>query len=584
MKIIRVLLIIFLLIGFNGYAHAIETDSVDIYISKKEDLKALKFAIAQSEKLLQNKSYKNLCNNKLKQSRIYLRLNDSKKSTAVLFYALKIAEQQNLKLEQVVLLNEIAKNFELARNKTRAIYYFKKGGDIALSIPNDTIRVFTSQGLFSVYVQSGDYKNAKVYMQQIMKTFRKKGNTDQQYRAHSNYSNYYFAIKDYTTGKKHLDTALAFAKINNKEKFLNVCYSNFGYYYMVVEKDFKKGEQQYLKMLALGSKDPYSMNNADTYLNLSYAYEQMGNFKKANECLNKYIEYSAIVFENRLNAQLRDADTKYAIDNVEKEYKQKQIVLEQTQSKNQKIFIVIIALLILIAILFYFFNQNSRLKEKNKFKDIESKIQQKIINASIDGQEIERKKIAGVLHDSISAQLSSAGLHLSAFSATTNSNSEEIAKTRAILKEAHDKVRDLSHELLPTLLAKFGLLYALQDLCEKNSNSLLEFKYESDISIRNRYNEEFEMKVYFIIAELMNNVHKHSKADHAKLILAENGNELHISIKDNGKGFDTAKSQKIEGFGLTQIRARMANMKGKFIVDSKPGHGTIITLNIPIPQ
>lgn len=224
-----------------------------------------------------------------------------------------------------------------------------------------------------------------------------------------------------------------------------------------------------------------------------------------------------------------------------------------------------------------------RLKEKNKFKDAESRVQQNIINATIDGQELERKKIASVLHDNISAQLSSAGLHLSAFSAITKTDSQEIAKTRAILKEAHDKVRDLSHELLPVLLAKFGLLYALQDLCEKNSNSLLHFEYSGNVSTFKRFNEEFEMKVYFIVTELLNNILKHSEATEAELTINEKNSQLEITVKDNGKGFKTTKTTD-EGFGLTQIRARIQNMNGTFKVDSKPNHGTTVTLNIPVVE
>jgi signal transduction histidine kinase len=72
--------------------------------------------------------------------------------------------------------------------------------------------------------------------------------------------------------------------------------------------------------------------------------------------------------------------------------------------------------------------------------------------------------------------LSSAGLHLNAFTSTHKTDADEITKTKSILKEAHDQIRDLSHELMPTLLSRFGLFYALEDLCEKNSNSVLQFK------------------------------------------------------------------------------------------------------------
>jgi signal transduction histidine kinase len=554
-------------------------------------MKALEYAIKKSDVLLKNKDYKGYCQNSLQKSKIYGKLNDVNKSIDVLFNALKIAEKHHLQYEKVLLFNAIGRNFKSSLNLPKSLEYYRKGEKIAARLHNDTLRAFVQQNIFKIFIENQEKDSARQYAAQIMRVLKKSNNFDQVYRAYSNFSVYHFMLKEYELGKKYLDTASFYAEKNKKLSYLKTCYMNLGYYYLTAKHDYKNGEKQYLKILSLNKNDTTSAEVTDVYLNLSYVYEKCGDFKKANKYLNKYVDNTEVLFQNKINTQLKDAETKYEIDKVESEYKQRQTELLQNQSKNQKIFIVIIALLIVMAILFYFFNQNNRLKEKNKLKDIESKIQQNIINATLDGQEIERKKIAGVLHDSISAQLSSAGLHLSAFSATTNTNSEEIVKTRAILKEAHDKVRDLSHELLPTLLAKFGLLYALQDLCEKNSNSLIEFEYESNISNKERFNEEYEMKVYFIIAELLNNVLKHSDAGQAKLTINENNAHLEITIEDNGKGFDTGKSANSEGFGLTQIRARITNMKGKFIIDStrgkaeqgkaKPGSGTTIRIRIP---
>ena len=135
--------------------------------------------------------------------------------------------------------------------------------------------------------------------------------------------------------------------------------------------------------------------------------------------------------------------------------------------------------------------------------------------------------------------LSSAGLHLNAFTSQNHTNAEEIIKTKAILEQAHDQIRDLSHELMPTLLARFGLFYALEDLCEKNSNSVIQFNYTIVVPTKTRYNEDFEMKMYFIIMELLNNIIKHSRATQANLTIQENNKSLQIKIEDNGKGFDT---------------------------------------------
>jgi signal transduction histidine kinase len=212
------------------------------------------------------------------------------------------------------------------------------------------------------------------------------------------------------------------------------------------------------------------------------------------------------------------------------------------------------------------------------------KIQQNIINATLSGQEMERKKIAYFLHDNISALLSTAGIHLSILKSKSEQKEEELTKTIALLNEAHDKVRDLSHDLIPALLVRFGLFYAIEDVCEKNSNSKLKVDYESQVDKEKRYSDEFEIKIFFIISELINNIIKHSNASIAKVIIDQNGNILTIKVFDNGKGFDSNQFNTLEGFGINQIKSRINAMKGKITIDSKLDMGTIITIEVPIPS
>ena len=223
------------------------------------------------------------------------------------------------------------------------------------------------------------------------------------------------------------------------------------------------------------------------------------------------------------------------------------------------------------------------LKQKNKLKDIDAKLQYKIISATLDGQDQERNKISGILHDHVSALLSSVGLHLSAFESNLSKDQvDDLKKTRTLLKDAHDKVRDLSHELVPPLLVKLGLQFALKDLCENNSNSLIKFEFFSTLPKDRRFNPEFETKMFFIVSELLNNVIKHSNASKSKLTLEEFGNQLHVTIEDNGKGFDVVNISKSNGFGITQIRARVKNMHGDMKIQSKLDQGTIIEIKIDL--
>ena len=249
---------------------------------------------------------------------------------------------------------------------------------------------------------------------------------------------------------------------------------------------------------------------------------------------------------------------------------------------NKKIVSLFIVLVIMLMVLLYYVYQNDKLKRKNKQKDIQQKIQLNIINAGIDGQENERKKIASFLHDNINSLLSSVGLHLNTFSVQNNIQSEELLKAKSILEDAHDRLRDMSHDLIPALLVRFGLVYALEDLCEKNSNSSLQFEFTSSVPTTKRYNEKFEIKLYFIVSELFSNIIKHSDAQKAQISLHEKENRLIIIIHDDGKGFNTEKLNH-EGFGLNRIRARIKKLKGSFALISRANESTGTSIKIKVP-
>nr|WP_294932466.1 ATP-binding protein [uncultured Flavobacterium sp.] len=353
--------------------------------------------------------------------------------------------------------------------------------------------------------------------------------------------------------------------------------------------DTVKSNFYFTKAIELGNESYEKFDLSVTHKKYAAFLYKNKNYKKAyenilefNRLTNEIIDLAKEKKTKLIGVNLELDEFKREVDKIEAEYKNKQKLLQKEHSRNKKIFSVIIFLFFIIIILFYFFYQNTKLKQKNRIKNIQNKIHQNIINASIDGQESERKKVALFLHDTISASLSSAGMHLNVFLSQHSTVPDEIIKTKFILDETHDKVRDLSHDLLPTLLVRFGLLYALDDLCEKYSNSSLHFEYLNTISNKKRYPETFETRLYFIISELLNNIIKHSGATRATVSVAENNNQLIIKIRDNGKGFDINDFNFVEGFGLNQVKTRIKNLNGHFIVKSKINEGTYIKMTVPL--
>ena len=134
--------------------------------------------------------------------------------------------------------------------------------------------------------------------------------------------------------------------------------------------------------------------------------------------------------------------------------------------------------------------------------------------------------------------------------------------------------------LVSSVLLKFGLAYAIKDMAEKYSNSQLEIVFQTQ-NIQ-RYDQDFEIKLHNIIQELVNNAIKHSNASIAEINLVEKRKKILLTIKDNGKGFDTSKMSHKDGLGINQIDARIHMMSGKFIIDSQKGKGTKISIELPV--
>jgi signal transduction histidine kinase len=330
------------------------------------------------------------------------------------------------------------------------------------------------------------------------------------------------------------------------------------------------------------------MRRGDIYINLSWA--------KFN--LNDISSYEDL--DEGFTAYMNANDKKQSANLVKltSEFNSLETIRDAEQAKEtlQK-FLLLLGLLavFIIGTLFTLFRA-TQLKQKNlelqidkdqllqqsELERMDNLSQTKVLNATIDGRESERKLIAEILHDSVSSLLSSANLHLQASRSVYDEIPMEIEKSQRIISEASDKIRNLSHELISSVLLKFGLSYSIFDLCEKYSNSQIELV--SDINKIQRYDQAFEIKINNIIEELVNNILKHSKASEAIISLEQKGRNLYLEITDNGDGFKLDQAVLKDGLGLNQIKARISMMEGSINIDSEEGLGTTINIEVPIVE
>lgn len=355
-------------------------------------------------------------------------------------------------------------------------------------------------------------------------------------------------------------------------------------------KDFGKAKELYLNGVELIKNDNSARAvrfKASLYYNLAWAMRNLKDYK-AYDFQELSYELEDVFRDKEIKTMIETVTAKHNVETVKKEEENKRL-------KDQKTFLFVgIGAFVIIISLLYWLNFY-KLKQKNlglkliqtellqsqKIEKIKSDSQTRILNATIDGKETERKQIAETLHDSVSALLSSANLHLQA--ARGHFKGEipvEIQKTSTIITEASQKIRNLSHTLVSSVLLKFGLKFAIVEMAQKYSNSQL--KIEANIRGIRRYEQNFEIKMHNIIQEFVNNILKHSKATEANVNLEEKEETLYLHITDNGIGFDKTQITEKDGLGINQIDARIRVMQGFFHIDSNADTGTSIKVELPI--
>lgn len=229
--------------------------------------------------------------------------------------------------------------------------------------------------------------------------------------------------------------------------------------------------------------------------------------------------------------------------------------------------------------------QENQKLEKEKVMVLLKEQEINAINAMISGQEKERQRLAIELHDSVGSTLSAAKLqfeHLKKNRGSLNNEEELFKKTSKLLENAYQEVRSIAHSKNSGVIAKFGLLPAIEKLAKNVSGTNKLTLEVQDFGLTKRIDNTLEITIFRIIQELVTNIIKHANATEANISLTQHENILSIIVEDSGIGFDAKKISKKEGMGLSSIEKRIKHIGGTMEVDSAIGKGASILIDIPI--
>jgi signal transduction histidine kinase len=213
--------------------------------------------------------------------------------------------------------------------------------------------------------------------------------------------------------------------------------------------------------------------------------------------------------------------------------------------------------------------------------DLSRRVARTTVQRIVGGQEQERRRLSRELHDETGQALTSILLGLKAIEDTqgTERFPAALAELRERVVATLQDVRRLAVELRPKALDDFGLVPALERLTDSFAEQTgIGAHLESRLP-ESRLPSETETVLYRVVQEALTNVVKHAQADNVSVLLHSKQGRVAVVIEDDGRGF--ADGGETEGIGLLGMRERVALVGGTVAVESSPGAGTTIVVEVP---
>ncbi|ALD21110.1 PAS domain-containing protein [Hymenobacter sp. DG25A] len=208
--------------------------------------------------------------------------------------------------------------------------------------------------------------------------------------------------------------------------------------------------------------------------------------------------------------------------------------------------------------------------------------QQHLVNAVLEAQETERRRIAEDLHNGLGQLLYATKLHLNQLEQPLPAArfTELKHKTVHLLSSAISQTRTLSHQLTPTALKELGLEAVLRDICHDYSNRQLRMHCWV-AALPTAMHLTLQLAIYRMAQELANNIVKHADATEAWMHVRMEQDNIILEVTDNGRGF-TPEQTKAKGIGLRTLHDRVNLLNGTLHIDSTSEHGTSIRIEVPL--
>jgi two-component system, NarL family, sensor kinase len=510
--------------------------------------------------------------------------------------ALKIEERRNDEKRIADLKNDLGNIYQLMEKFNKALHYYND----ALGLyekQKDTAGI--AQSLFHIghlhssreYCETRskkqkavDYFTALAYFEKSIKLFEEARNYTGVANCNQNFAAVYNKLEKPALAYPYLLKALKYFRATNNWQGITGTLYGLGSTYRRL-KQYNKSIDCYNECVSISEKRNLNGGIQFLYEAMSQTYDDAGKYKLARDYYIKYMTLRDSVYNNEKSKQIFELETKYQTEKKEKAILSLNL---EKKKKNQFIFLLIsvIILLVLTGIYIIYTIRRKRIIAElaseikdQKILQLEKDHQIKAAHAVLEGEEKERGRLSRDLHDGLGGMLSGVKLKLTNMKGNYILNEENVNQfdhAIDLLDNSIKELRRVAHNMMPEALLKFGLKDALQDYCDQLSggkNIKVTFNFFGE---HKRFDNSLEITVYRIAQELAYNALKHANATEILIQIVQEDNRIHLTVMDNGKGFDPAKVDTLKSKGLTNIRARVESFNGHIDIDSQLGKGTEI--------
>ena len=482
------------------------------------------------------------------------------------------------------------------RNYDKALKYFFKALDIQKKNPNPVNKAEVYISLGTCYAFMNKRNLAEKYFAKAYDYYSKKGHLFEMASILVERSNLYYETDPLKAIELQLKAQKNYNKTepNSSSSGYNIAYLGESYFELAKndslikqiknheiprtkEKLLLEAENYYREALLIFKKNKNSEWILTTSGLISGLQAYRGDYENA---------YKNLQFKFKFNDSLFSQKNKNAIAKLES---QKEVLQLKTQNEKKatlnKILIGSSIGLLVLAFLIYLNFKNKQKLQNLKISELEKDKQLHAIDSMLKGQEEERSRIAKDLHDGLGGLLSGTKLSFTTMKENlilTPENAIQFDKSLSMLDTTMSDLRKVAHNLMPEALVKFGLNEALKDFCTSiQSTQTVKVIYQK-LGSDQKYENTTEVFIYRIIQELVTNALKHAQAKEILVQLATHEKNIHITVEDDGIGYESNTIKNQKGSGLANIEYRVNYLNGKIDTVSSPNNGTAVNIEFKV--